>query len=84
VIPHLNNNKKLGIVVCSCYPSYTGGISRRITVQVSLGQKKKEVKKEGRKEGGGAGQGGRERRRGGGRKKERKEDWVMATGRASA
>jgi hypothetical protein len=26
-----------GIVACTCHPRYTGSISRRITVQTSLG-----------------------------------------------
>jgi hypothetical protein len=29
-------NKKLGIVVCACHPSYIGSINKRIAVQVSL------------------------------------------------
>jgi hypothetical protein len=32
--------KKLGMVVYVCHPSYIGGISRKITVQICLGQKK--------------------------------------------
>jgi hypothetical protein len=30
--PHLNH-KKLGMMVCACFPSYTGGVNRRIKVQ---------------------------------------------------
>jgi hypothetical protein len=37
VRPHLN--KKLGVVVHACHPSYVGGVSRRIAVQASPGKK---------------------------------------------
>jgi hypothetical protein len=33
--PHLQQ-QKLGVMVLTCHPSYTGSISRRITVQASL------------------------------------------------
>jgi hypothetical protein len=32
----MNNNKKLGIVVLLCPPSYVEGVWRRVMVQVSL------------------------------------------------
>jgi hypothetical protein len=32
------------MVVCACYPSYSGGIERRIVVQASLGIKAKIAK----------------------------------------
>jgi hypothetical protein len=40
VKPYLSNNnkKKLGVVVCTWHPSYSGGRSRRIKIQASLGK----------------------------------------------
>jgi hypothetical protein len=35
----VNKIRKLGLVVYGCNPSWAGSISRRITVQVSLGKK---------------------------------------------
>jgi hypothetical protein len=35
--PVLTN--KLGVVVCTCHPRYVGDLNRRISVQVSPGQK---------------------------------------------
>jgi sortase (surface protein transpeptidase) len=38
VRPHLNK-KKLGMVVCTCYPNYAGRANRRIIVQGQSKQK---------------------------------------------
>jgi hypothetical protein len=35
----ISTNKKLGVVACTCHPSYAGTINRRIMVQISQGIK---------------------------------------------
>jgi hypothetical protein len=35
----ISTNIKLGVVVCTCHPSYMGSINRRIAVKASLGIK---------------------------------------------
>jgi hypothetical protein len=39
-----SHQKKLGVAMHTCHPSYVGGISRRIMVQISQGKKGKSKK----------------------------------------